>query len=277
MRAGGDLPRALLDTRRAAAGGKLVLPYYCLPCYSGPAFVLPLIAPYQPLTAPLLRPHSPLTTPYCPLITPYHPRTATLLQAEDRVHRIGQTARRVEIEYWLGGGTIDELLWPLLQRKARVHACAYVACHVRMCMCMSHVHVHVACACACAYVHVRVHMHVMRFRLGAYGCRRAWLGMPLVATAASPPPPASPSMLYALPEAPPPPEAPQQPGVPWSRASSARARRAQWAWSRLRLTTSGRRWLRWRAIWRVMPWTTRCLGVRSRCHFHPIIPHAPSP
>lgn len=43
-----------------------------------------------------------------------------LLQAEDRVHRIGQTARRVEIEYWLGEGTIDNFLWPLLQRKARV-------------------------------------------------------------------------------------------------------------------------------------------------------------
>ena len=43
-----------------------------------------------------------------------------LLQAEDRVHRIGQTARLVEVEYWLGEGTIDDLLWPLLQRKARV-------------------------------------------------------------------------------------------------------------------------------------------------------------
>ena len=43
-----------------------------------------------------------------------------LLQAEDRVHRIGQTAAAVRVEYWLGADTIDEILWPLLQRKARV-------------------------------------------------------------------------------------------------------------------------------------------------------------
>ena len=53
-----------------------------------------------------------------------------MLQAEDRVHRIGQTARRVEIEYWLGEGTIDNLLWPLLQRKARVRAA-----HMHACVC----------------------------------------------------------------------------------------------------------------------------------------------
>ena len=70
-----------------------------------------------------------------------------LLQAEDRVHRIGQTARRVEIEYWLGEGTIDNLLWPLLQRKARVRAArmrARVCARVNMCMCM--------CMCTCARV-----------------------------------------------------------------------------------------------------------------------------
>ena len=39
---------------------------------------------------------------------------ALLLQAEDRVHRIGQTAA-VTVTYLLGAGTIDELMWPLLQ------------------------------------------------------------------------------------------------------------------------------------------------------------------
>ena len=41
-------------------------------------------------------------------------------QAEDRVHRIGQTAREVCIQYMLGRGTVDEVIWPLLQRKLRV-------------------------------------------------------------------------------------------------------------------------------------------------------------
>ena len=36
------------------------------------------------------------------------------------MHRIGQTAQVVRVEYWLGADTIDELLWPLLQRKAAV-------------------------------------------------------------------------------------------------------------------------------------------------------------
>ena len=73
------------------------------------------------------------------------------------MHRIGQTARLVEIEYWLGEGTIDDLLWPLLQRKARVHVMCMFMC-MCMCMCMwachvhVHVHVHVVCAHVCACV-----------------------------------------------------------------------------------------------------------------------------
>jgi hypothetical protein len=43
-----------------------------------------------------------------------------LLQAEDRVHRIGQTAEAVAVTYLFGPGTMDELLWPLLKRKAKV-------------------------------------------------------------------------------------------------------------------------------------------------------------
>lgn len=42
-----------------------------------------------------------------------------LLQAEDRCHRIGQTAE-VEIEYLLAQGTLDDALWPLVRRKMRV-------------------------------------------------------------------------------------------------------------------------------------------------------------
>ena len=40
-------------------------------------------------------------------------------QAEDRVHRIGQTSA-VTARYLLGAGTLDELLWPMLVRKAAV-------------------------------------------------------------------------------------------------------------------------------------------------------------
>ena len=99
-----------------------------------------------------------------------------MLQAEDRVHRIGQTARRVEIEYWLGEGTIDNLLWPLLQRKARVHAAHMHACvcaRVNMCVCM--------CMCTCARVSCGSGWASLPC---AYGCRRVWLGMRSVATAA---------------------------------------------------------------------------------------------
>ena len=45
---------------------------------------------------------------------------AALLQAEDRVHRIGQTAARVQVTYLLGAGTLDEALWAALKRKSRV-------------------------------------------------------------------------------------------------------------------------------------------------------------
>ena len=41
---------------------------------------------------------------------------ASLLQAEDRAHRIGQTAE-VNIYYFRAKGTIDDLLWPMLQNK----------------------------------------------------------------------------------------------------------------------------------------------------------------
>ena len=40
-------------------------------------------------------------------------------QAEDRVHRIGQMSP-VTVHYLLGAATIDELLWPLLKRKAAI-------------------------------------------------------------------------------------------------------------------------------------------------------------
>ena len=43
---------------------------------------------------------------------------ASLLQAEDRAHRIGQTAE-VNIFYFRSQGTIDDLLWPLLQYKIK--------------------------------------------------------------------------------------------------------------------------------------------------------------
>lgn len=40
---------------------------------------------------------------------------ASLLQAEDRVHRIGQK-RDVDIHYLLCKGTADDYIWPLLER-----------------------------------------------------------------------------------------------------------------------------------------------------------------
>lgn len=42
-----------------------------------------------------------------------------LLQAEDRVHRIGQT-KEVRVAYFLAEGSADVLLWPLLRAKMRV-------------------------------------------------------------------------------------------------------------------------------------------------------------
>jgi cell wall-associated NlpC family hydrolase len=44
-----------------------------------------------------------------------------LLQAEDRVHRIGQKASSVSIKYLIGRGTLDDTqLWPLLEKKVDV-------------------------------------------------------------------------------------------------------------------------------------------------------------
>ena len=42
----------------------------------------------------------------------------SMLQAEDRAHRIGQLSP-VKITYFVGKNTVDELLWPLLQKKMR--------------------------------------------------------------------------------------------------------------------------------------------------------------
>ena len=43
----------------------------------------------------------------------------SLLQAEDRAHRIGQM-NVVKVTYFLADGTIDEILWPLLRRKIQI-------------------------------------------------------------------------------------------------------------------------------------------------------------
>ena len=40
----------------------------------------------------------------------------SLIQAEDRSHRIGQT-QNVSIVYFLADNTIDEILWPLVRKK----------------------------------------------------------------------------------------------------------------------------------------------------------------
>eukprot|EP00126_Sphaerothecum_destruens_P011009 Sdes_comp20839_c0_seq2m17519 len=44
----------------------------------------------------------------------------TLLQAEDRVHRIGQDHQCVSIKYLLGLGTVDEVIWEMIHRKIEV-------------------------------------------------------------------------------------------------------------------------------------------------------------
>ena len=44
---------------------------------------------------------------------------AALLQAEDRSHRIGQTAE-VKVEYLLAPDTVDDLLWPLVHHKMKL-------------------------------------------------------------------------------------------------------------------------------------------------------------
>lgn len=43
----------------------------------------------------------------------------SLIQAEDRVHRIGQL-KNVKIFYFFGINTIDELLWPLVRKKMQL-------------------------------------------------------------------------------------------------------------------------------------------------------------
>lgn len=43
----------------------------------------------------------------------------SLIQAEDRAHRIGQSAT-VNVNYLLSPGTIDEILWPMIHKKMRL-------------------------------------------------------------------------------------------------------------------------------------------------------------
>ncbi len=43
----------------------------------------------------------------------------SLIQAEDRVHRIGQL-KNVKIFYFFGINSIDELLWPLVRKKMQL-------------------------------------------------------------------------------------------------------------------------------------------------------------
>merc|ERR1719247_3360253 len=43
----------------------------------------------------------------------------TMEQAEDRAHRIGQTASRVDLHYLVAKGTADEWMFGILQRKKR--------------------------------------------------------------------------------------------------------------------------------------------------------------
>jgi SWI/SNF-related matrix-associated actin-dependent regulator 1 of chromatin subfamily A len=42
----------------------------------------------------------------------------SLIQAEDRAHRIGQT-RKVHVKYFLADNTVDDVLWPLVKRKVQ--------------------------------------------------------------------------------------------------------------------------------------------------------------
>ena len=43
----------------------------------------------------------------------------SLIQAEDRAHRIGQTSA-VTVTYFLADNSVDELLWPLVRKKMRL-------------------------------------------------------------------------------------------------------------------------------------------------------------
>ncbi|KAK0149509.1 SWI/SNF-related matrix-associated actin-dependent regulator of chromatin subfamily A-like protein 1 [Merluccius polli] len=51
--------------------------------------------------------------------TPSCPMSPVLIQAEDRVHRIGQTSN-VDIHYLVAKGTADDHLWPMIQEKMNV-------------------------------------------------------------------------------------------------------------------------------------------------------------
>jgi SWI/SNF-related matrix-associated actin-dependent regulator 1 of chromatin subfamily A len=43
----------------------------------------------------------------------------SIIQAEDRAHRIGQTCT-VNIYYFLADGTVDELIWPMIKEKFKI-------------------------------------------------------------------------------------------------------------------------------------------------------------
>jgi SWI/SNF-related matrix-associated actin-dependent regulator 1 of chromatin subfamily A len=43
----------------------------------------------------------------------------SLIQAEDRAHRIGQV-NTVKVLYLIADGTIDEFLWPLVEHKMKL-------------------------------------------------------------------------------------------------------------------------------------------------------------
>eukprot|EP00981_Chlorochromonas_danica_P015173 scaffold10764_cov159-Ochromonas_danica.AAC.27 len=47
---------------------------------------------------------------------------AALLQAEDRIHRLGQAAEQVRIVYLLARNTADEIVWEMVQKKASILA-----------------------------------------------------------------------------------------------------------------------------------------------------------
>lgn len=43
-----------------------------------------------------------------------------LLQAEDRAHRIGQKASHIDIRYLIARKTLDDVMWPMIERKLKV-------------------------------------------------------------------------------------------------------------------------------------------------------------
>ncbi|XP_049848366.1 SWI/SNF-related matrix-associated actin-dependent regulator of chromatin subfamily A-like protein 1 [Schistocerca gregaria] len=54
------------------------------------------------------------------LFSELHWTPGTLVQAEDRVHRIGQKASFVEIRYLLAKNTLDDVIWTLISKKLGV-------------------------------------------------------------------------------------------------------------------------------------------------------------